>query len=75
MAAQSFDDVTALVAKWRDAMDAAAAALPARHPGVALPPVLRAELHVARGLDAGRVTDGLGDQIAAEAETWMRGQS
>jgi hypothetical protein len=68
MAAQEFDDVAALVNQWR------ADTLPARRPGVALPPDLRAELHVARGLDAGRVTDGLGDRLAAEIEVWLETQ-
>lgn len=68
MAACDFDDVAALVNDWR------ANAFPARRPGVALPPVLRAELHVARGVAAGRITDGLGEQIAAEAETFLRSQ-
>jgi len=65
MAASDFDDVEALTQEWR-------ASFPTRHPGCALPPVLRAELHVERGLDAGWITDGLGEQIAAEIETYLR---
>jgi len=66
MSARDFDDVAALVNDWR------INAFPVRHPGCALPPVLRAELHVERGLDAGWITDGLGEQIAAEIETYLR---
>jgi len=65
MPARDFDDVEALTQDWR------ANAFP-RRPGCALPPVLRAELHVERGLDAGWITDGLGEQIAAEIETYLR---
>jgi len=67
MAARDFDDVAALVNTWRGAIDKRTP-----RPGCALSPALRAELHVARGLDAGRVTDGLGEQIAAEIETYLR---
>jgi len=66
MPAREFDDVVALINDWRTA------AFPVRRPGCALPPVLRAELHVARGLDAGRITDGLGEQIATEATDYLR---
>jgi len=68
MAAREFDDVAALVNDWRTA------AFPVRRPGCALDPYLRAELHVARGLDAGRITDGLGEQIAAEIEAYLSGR-
>lgn len=70
MAAQEFDDVTALVNDWRVRLDAAAKTTP--RPAVALGPLLRARLHVERGLDAGRITDGLGEQIATEATEYLR---
>jgi len=66
MAARDFDDVAALVNDWR------ANAFPVRHPGCALDPMLRARLHVERGLDAGWITDGLGEQIAADATEYRR---
>jgi hypothetical protein len=65
MSAQEFDDVAALVNQWR------ADTLPARRPAALLPPDLRAYYHVGRALDDGRVTDGMGDQIAAELEAWL----
>ena len=67
MAAREFDDVAALVNTWRGAIDKTAP-----RPGVSIGPALRAELHVARGLDADRITDGLGEQIAAEATEYLR---
>lgn len=67
MAARDFDDVAALVNTWRGAIDKTTP-----RPAVSIGPALRAELHVARGLDAGRITDGLGEQIADEATEYLR---
>jgi len=67
MAAHDFDDVAALVNTWRDAMDTAS---PPRLR--LLPPDIRASYHVARCLDDGRITDGLGERLAAEIETYLR---
>lgn len=72
MAARDFDAVEAMTQDWRAAMDAATKTTP--RPPVALGPLLRARLHVERGLDAGRITDGLGERIAAEATEYLRSQ-
>jgi len=72
MAAREFDDVAALVNTWRGAIDKTKP-----RPGgpYLMPPDIRAAYHVARGLDDGRITDGLGDQLAAEATEYLRSQS
>jgi len=67
MAARDFDDVEAMTQDWRAEMDTA------RPPRVWIaPPDLRAFYHLGRALDAGRITDGLGEQIADEIETYLR---